>query len=148
MLMLLFSVGEERYAIQSHHVVEIVPKVHLKEIPHVPPYIMGMLNFRGEPVPIVDICKLLKDRPTSSQYHSRIIVLKITTKEKGDCLFGILAEKVTETANYNPEDFFSGGVELKDTPYLQGVLTEGKEEIRYIAIKKIFEMVKDSLFSL
>jgi chemotaxis-related protein WspB len=42
MLMLLFYVSNDLYAIESSHVVEVIPRVALRKVHHVPDYVAGL----------------------------------------------------------------------------------------------------------
>ena len=51
-------VGEERYALPSASVVEVVPSVALRPVPGTPPEVAGLLAYRGRVVPVVDLPRL------------------------------------------------------------------------------------------
>ena len=55
MLILLFQLGKDRYALEASRVVEVVPLLALKHLPQSPPGIAGVFNYRGRPVPASDI---------------------------------------------------------------------------------------------
>jgi chemotaxis-related protein WspB len=43
MLLLLFHLGSELYAIESSQVIEIIPTVNLRPLYHVPDYVAGLV---------------------------------------------------------------------------------------------------------
>ena len=51
---LLFQVGKQRYLIELDAVAEIAPAARPRLIPCVPVELAGVVNVRGEPVPVVD----------------------------------------------------------------------------------------------
>ena len=51
MLILTFNAGMNRYAIDSTRVVELVPKVDLRSIPHAPPFLAGLLAIAARSFP-------------------------------------------------------------------------------------------------
>lgn len=51
---MIVSVGERRYALPSRDVQEIVQGEKIHELPFVPPYIEGLINFRGIPCTVVN----------------------------------------------------------------------------------------------
>lgn len=147
MLMLVFYIGEERYAFPSDQVVEIVPKILLRKIPHAPPYVVGMLNFRGVPVPVVDLCLILQGRAAENRMHTRLVVLNCPmTDGQESVLVGILVERLTETAYHDAKDFVDAGIRARDLPFLGGVLTHDGEVTQLFLVDKLLEMVKDELF--
>ena len=140
--MLLFYVGQECYALDCEHILEVVPRVNLKPISHAPKYVAGLLNFRGVPVPVVDLCQLLEGRPSSSRLHTRIVILR-----HEEHTFGIIVEQLTETMYRKKEDFVDAGVRMKEIPYLGGVFTEKDTTIQLVLFDALFSALKGELFS-
>ena len=54
MLLLLFHLGSELYAIESSQVIDIIPTVNLRPLHHVPDYVAGLFNYRGKFIPVID----------------------------------------------------------------------------------------------
>jgi len=147
MLMLLLYVGDKRYAMNCEHVLEVIPRVELQPIIHAPKYVPGMLNYRGVPVPIIDLCQLLEERSCSHRLHTRIIVIGYPDIQGDVHLFGLVAERVTETMERQLENFIDTGVRIKDIPYLGGVMTEGKTVTQLLLLDALFSVVQEVLFS-
>ena len=59
MLLLTFRAGESLYAVDARQVVEVLPRVGLRAIPHSPEYLVGLLSYRGQVVPVVDFNTLI-----------------------------------------------------------------------------------------
>ena len=55
MQLLTFTVAGQTYAIESRRVVEVLPLVPARPIPHPPAYIRGIFTYRGRLVPLVDL---------------------------------------------------------------------------------------------
>lgn len=146
MLMLLFYIGNERFAFGCDRVIEVIPRVNLKKIAHTPDYVAGMLNFRGVPVPVVDLCMLIEGRPCISRLHSRIILLKYPGEAGVTTILGLMAERVTQTVYHEPAEFIDSGIRIKETPFLDGVLTDKEGIIQRIMLDQLFEMVRETLF--
>ncbi len=99
MLLLLFSIGEEKYGIEATQVIEVWPALPLKPIHRTPDYIAGFARCRKQLVPIVDISKLYINKSASSRISTRIILTKVNgANDKGHTI-GIIAERVTDTVN-------------------------------------------------
>ena len=97
MLLLLFKLQDEAYAIDSAKVVEVIPFLLTQKIPLTPKFIIGMANYRAHPVPIIDLGLLLNDQPCRQQLSTRIILTSISLGNEFKKLVGLLAENVTET---------------------------------------------------
>ena len=55
MQLLTFSVAGQAYAIPSRKVIEVLPLVAARPIPHTPDYVSGVFTYRGQLVPLVDL---------------------------------------------------------------------------------------------
>jgi len=55
----LLAVGEELYALDSAGVREVVASPRPTSVPAAPEWIVGLINIRGEVVPLVDLAVLL-----------------------------------------------------------------------------------------
>jgi chemotaxis-related protein WspB len=147
MLMLLMYVGSDMYAIDTAPIVEIVPKVRLKKIPHAKKHVIGLLNFASTPIPVIDLCELIEGRPSSNAMHTRIILIKNSNPQDETKIMGLIAEKITEVVELEEEKFVSPGVKLADLPYFGGVLNYYEETIQFIKIDDLFNALKETLLN-
>ena len=97
MLLLLFKLQDDVYAIDSASVVEVIPFLLTQKIPMTPKFIIGMANYRSNPVPIIDLGLLLNQQPCRQQLSTRIILTSISLGSQFKKIVGLLAENVTET---------------------------------------------------
>ncbi|MDD5758124.1 MAG: chemotaxis protein CheW [Desulfobulbaceae bacterium] len=97
MLLLLFTLQDEAYAIDSTRVVEVIPFLLTQKIPMTPKFIIGMANYRGKPIPVLDLGLLLNDQPCRQQLNTRIILISISLDNQFKKIVGLLAENVTDT---------------------------------------------------
>ncbi|HAN73746.1 MAG TPA: chemotaxis protein CheW [Planktothrix sp. UBA8407] len=137
MLILLFYVGNDLYALDSSQVVEVIPRVILRKIYHAPDYVAGLFNYRGAIVPVIDLCHLIQGQPSCSYLSTRIIMVNYITKEKHKRCFGLMAERVTETLNKPATSLTidSGEKADQDHPYLGGIIMDEKGMIQYIRLE-------------
>jgi chemotaxis-related protein WspB len=124
MLFLLFRLGKDRYALPATQVVEVLPMLAVKQIPQATPSVRGAFDFRGRPVPLVDLTQMALGVPAREQLSTRIVLVDYPDGAGATRLLGLLAEQVTETLRRNPEDFRDSGVELPDAPWLGPVASD------------------------
>ncbi|TGL74496.1 chemotaxis protein CheW [Leptospira yasudae] len=105
---LTFYLGEECYGIGILHIKEIIEYSGLTTVPLMPEFIPGVINLRGNVVPVVDLkhkffkSKIEPDRKTC------VIIVEIHSgrdgdrKEKTD--LGILVESVNEVVSIPGSD--------------------------------------------
>src|SRR5437899_1716431 len=122
MLFLLFQLGKDRYALEASRVVEVVPLLMLRCLPHAPKGVAGVFNYRGRPVPAVDLSELTLGRPARERLSTRIIVVNYPDAAGQSHLLGLVAEHATEMLRKEMKDFVDPGVKIAAAPYLGPVL--------------------------
>jgi chemotaxis-related protein WspB len=135
-LFLLFNLGDERFAVSTELITEIIPLVELTSVPKTEPYICGLFNYRGETIPVIDTVMLLYNRPHDRKICTRIIVL---TSIKDDCItrVGLIAEKVNKTEAYDTEQISEHALTVQHTPCLGKIINDGNGEIQLIDLEKL-----------
>ncbi len=124
MLLLQFRVGKELYALPATKVVEVVPIVNLKQIPCTPDYMAGVMNYRGQPLPVLDLSSLALGIPSRKRFSTRIILVRFPWPPGcEEEILGIMAEGTSEVIRSEITDFKPCGVYPKDAPYLKGIKT-------------------------
>jgi chemotaxis-related protein WspB len=109
MLFLVFSLGNDRYAIDAVQVVEILPLVNWKSLPGAPPGLAGIIDYRGNPAPLLDLSELALGTPSRKWLSTRIIMINYRDTDAPQ-LLGLLAEGATGTMQRGEEDFLSPGL--------------------------------------
>ena len=77
---LSFAVSNEIFGIDLIHVHEILRPVFITRIPNVEEHVLGVINLRGEIIPIIDLKKKFEQGFTEITKISRIIVLEFNSK--------------------------------------------------------------------
>ncbi|MBD2206463.1 purine-binding chemotaxis protein CheW [Calothrix sp. FACHB-1219] len=144
MLMLLLSVGDDLYAVESAAVVEVIPRVSLRKVHHVPEYVAGLFQYRGAIVPVIDLCHLIRGTPSRFCLSTRIIIVSYPPQERTRQYLGLVAERVTETFNQPQTELIDSGIRVKEAPYLGGILMNEKGIIQYIRLDKLFTVAQNT----
>ncbi len=148
MLFLLFQLGKDRYALEASRVVEVVPLLALQKLPQSPKGVAGVFNYRGRPVPAVDLGMLTLGQPASERLSTRIIIVNYPDESGTTHLLGLIAERATETLRRDAKDFVDPGVKLGAAPYLGPILTDGNRAIQWIYEHRLLpEPMRELLFS-
>lgn len=142
MLMLQVFVGDDRFTVDYELIVGVFPKVILKHIPHSSPAVIGLMNYEGTPIPVIDFSYLVERRFSRESLHSRIIILARQTPEHRQVI-GLLAEGVTEMVNYEIADFKGSGLKLKQLPFINGIMSAEGGVIQHIEVEGLFNMLSD-----
>lgn len=75
MLVVMFQIADQRFAIDAHSVVEVLPLVQWQPAAGFPPEVQGTFFYRGTYAPLIDLTQWLVQRPTSLRMNSRILVV-------------------------------------------------------------------------
>ena len=148
MLFLLFQLGNDRYALDANRVVEVVPLVALKRLPQAPRGVAGIFNFRGRPVPAVDLSELTLGQPAAERLSTRIVIVHYPDGAGRAQLLGLIAEYATETLRTEPSAFVDYGVRMGSAPYLGPVVMDARGPIQWLHEQRLLsEPVRDLLFA-
>jgi len=147
MLMLCFSLGDERFALEASKVQEITPLVRMKKIPRSPEWVAGVMRYHGRTVPVIDLCMLNLTRSSARRLSTRIILVHFTSHDQSEQLLGLVAEQVTETVQRQLEDFTATGLYTPDAPHLGGTTSDSEGMLQWIDIDRLLpERVQSLLF--
>jgi purine-binding chemotaxis protein CheW len=129
-----FRLGGEEYGVNIAQVQEIIRMVEITHVPRAPHFMEGVINLRGQLIPIIDLRTrfgMPRIDPTKS---TRIVVTEIGNKR-----VGIVVDSVSEVLNIpveNVEDApeMVAGV---GTEYIQGVGKLGERLIIMLDLSKV-----------
>ena len=131
-LYIVVKIGNEQYGIDISYIDTIVRMQKITRVPKAQRHFKGVINLRGEIVPVMSIrlkMKLADDEFTNA---SRIIILKL--EEKG--MLGVIVDEVKEvvTLSSNEVEKSSG-----KGSFINGVGKHGEELISLFDINAIVE---------
>lgn len=147
MLFLRFHLGNDRYLLESTQVVEVVPLLRMKRIPHAAAAVAGVIDYRGRPVPVIDLSVLALGRSSGRSMSTRIIVVNYSEAGGALQLLGLIAEKATRTVRLDAADFQDPGVTSAEAPYLGRLATDPDGLLQWIVVGNLLPAsVRDVLF--
>ena len=116
----VFKTGIEEYAIPILKVNEIIrlKGITITEVPNTPKYIMGIINLRGEVIPIMDLRMKFNMPPKKPDDNHRVIIGNLQNKS-----IGFMVDSVSEVAQMEENDITQPPEEISDTnsKYITGV---------------------------
>lgn len=137
MLLLLFEVGGNRFGIEASEIVEVIPLVSLKKVPHAPACVAGVFSCRGKIVPVIDVNALLGESPARRLLSTRIVLVKQPTEKGETRLLGVLAEHATETLSCRKEDLQPPGIKVGNAHYLGEILQHPAGLVQRVTVENI-----------
>ncbi|XGV97161.1 MAG: chemotaxis protein CheW [Leptolyngbya sp. BL-A-14] len=137
MLLLVFNVGNSLYAIESAHVVEVIPRLSYRKLHQVPEHVVGVFNYRSSIVPVIDLCRLMRGTPSQSYLSTRVMMVSYPRADGALRYIGLMAERVIETLDKTEADFKDAGIRGQEASYLGGIMTHKKGLIQQICLEQL-----------
>jgi chemotaxis-related protein WspB len=144
MQLLTFAIGGHPYAIPSRRIVEVLPLVAARPLPHAPHFVRGLFSYRGRLLPLVDLGVLLGAGAAPELLSTRVIVVSldqdaeagIPVRQHGRQL-GLVAEHVISIRSADHTDTVLSHLELASAPYLGPVYRLGGDTIQVLDIDRL-----------
>ena len=127
---LSFRIGDSYFAADVKYVHNILEYSPITVLPRMPKHILGVINLRGEVLPVVDSRVKFGIRDTELSIDNCILVLEVTLNEE-QVFAGFLVDAVTEVLEIEDEQInappglgrdkledFISGFYLRDERYL------------------------------
>ncbi|PLX65749.1 MAG: chemotaxis protein CheW [Denitrovibrio sp.] len=97
---LTFELGEELFGIDISSVREVLDQSNITKVPQMPEYMVGVINIRGNVVPIIDMNLKFYNRPTVKTIKTCIVITEVYM---GDDLvvLGALVDSVDEVITFD-----------------------------------------------
>lgn len=137
---LTFILSGEEYGVQILRVQEIKGWNNATIIPNVPEYILGVINLRGEIVPIMDMRRRFKLDETPFGPTTVVIVVKVTNVDKTQTV-GLVVDAVSEVyriegSNIQPPPDFGGVI---SSEFVQGLATVDEKMIILLEVDHLID---------
>jgi purine-binding chemotaxis protein CheW len=135
---LTFMIGGEEYAISLLKVKEIIEYDVVTEIPKTPPWVRGVINLRGNVVPVIDLA--VKFRLPASVAGKLTCIVIIEVECEGEAtVMGVMADSVRQVVDLKAEEIEvppSFGTRVK-VDYLLGMARSGKKFCLLLDTEKV-----------
>lgn len=135
MLFLLFSLGEQRFALPAREVVEVLPRMPLKPIPAAPDWVAGVFSYRGQVVPVVDLCRLALGTPARQRTSTRLVLVNYP----GDRCLGLVLEQASQTLRCDVAEFKPYGLSSPDARYLGPIREDARGLLQRISVEQLLD---------
>lgn len=148
MLFILFTLDSERYVIDATQVERLMPLAPQppKTIPGAPPWVAGVLDHEGAPLPVIDLPTLALGRPAAQLMSTRVVLVRYP--HAGTVrLLALLLEGATRTIRLEADAFQDTGIDTPHARYLGPVASEAGGLVQWIRVEHLLpDDVKALLF--
>ena len=116
---IVVNIGEEQYGIDISYVDNIVKMQKITRVPKSQKYFNGVINLRGEIVPIMSLRRRFDLEEDVFTDKTRIIILKPEQQEP----IGIIVDMVKEVVNLSEQDVDKMAIDAQDelSKYICGI---------------------------
>lgn len=139
MLFILFQLGADHYALPAGAVAEVLPLVSVKELPGAPRGVAGLMNYRGKPVPVVDLGLLATGQPAARRVSTRLLMVRVGLRGATERLLALLVERATETLVKAPEEFQPAGVRGERSRFTGPVTPDARGLIQRVDVAALLD---------
>ena len=138
--LITFRLGSGEYAIDIMQAKEIIKMEKITLIPKAPDFVEGVINLRGNIIPIIDLKKRFHLEETEGDKNTGIIIVKIEDVDMGIIIDSISKVVSISNSDIQPPPPMLSGIGQK---YIKGV---GKLEDKLLVVldlEKLFTTDED-----
>ena len=134
---IVVKLGNEKYGIDISCVDNIVRMQHMTRVPKSQSYYIGVINLRGEVVPIMSLRRRFGLEDDVCQSATRIIIIRMQDQS----LIGVIVEVV----NISPASIEKPAFKLEEekASFLAGIGKKGEELISLLDMNAVIEEKKE-----
>jgi purine-binding chemotaxis protein CheW len=139
--LVVFTLGDEEYGVPIQFVKEIIRKPSVTHLPNAPAYVLGVINLRGQIIPILSLHQRFR---LGSENHQET---KVVIVEFADLTVGMEVNEVSEVLTLN-SDRISAAPSMAttiDSNFISGV---GKLQDRLLIILDVERILTDEEHSM
>jgi purine-binding chemotaxis protein CheW len=136
---LSFSINNELFAINVSKVLEVLQKQPITQVPDAPEFIRGIINFRGEVVPVFETRVRFRFPPRHPDDPFVIIVLDLSS-ENFTMRMGAIVDKVRDVIIIDNNDIKPVPPMSKDfnTEFIAGIYKLNDDFVMILNVEKLF----------
>jgi purine-binding chemotaxis protein CheW len=131
----VLRLGRQQYGLPVTKISEIIQMVAVTELPHLQPGVLGVIDYRGEVVPLLDLRQICEVAAQNIRLNSMIVVANSLGRK-----IGLLVDGVQGVENY---DLLEQG-EIAEHPIIRSIIKAEHTVILMIDLEKVaslFEQV-------
>lgn len=126
-----FSINDHDYALRTDHVLRVIQSVQISEAPIKEKGILGIINYHGTLIPVMDICNWLKFESTEVRPENFIVIAMVDGKHIAFVVNRIGFIEVDENNISNEIPM------IESAEYIEKIITNGADITYLLDIKKL-----------
>ena len=127
---IVVSIGNEQYGIDIQYIDNIVRMQRITRVPKAQHYFKGVINLRGEIIPVMSLRLRFNLEPDEYTNATRIIILKLESQYP----VGVIVDEVKEVINLGSDNIEKTTNDDEKSSYLSGIGKHGDSLISLLNI--------------
>lgn len=130
--LVVFTIDTGEYAFNILDVHEIIRLAEITRVPRTPAYVEGVINLRGNVIPVIDLHKRLglpAGKPTDK---TRIVIVQVQGIKAG-----MIVDEVLEVLQLSSQDVEPAPAARDNTEFLQGVGKVGDRLLLLVDLERL-----------
>ena len=129
-----FRLHQVLYALDIRHVQEIIKVVPATAVPHTPRWVAGVINLRGQIMPLLDLALLLHLRSKPSPGSERFVILRGT-----QYALALMVDNVHEVLRLPLQQLETSPVTTLHKDYIQAICRHQEQFVIVLDVAKIMQ---------
>jgi purine-binding chemotaxis protein CheW len=132
-----FYVGDLLVGADIRQVEEINRQMDVTPLPHVPPFVLGVLNLRGNVVTVVDLRTILGVKPDGQSRPSHNVIIRFEGER-----IGLAVDRIADVVRTTTDaiDELPANFDTMDTRFLQGVCAMENELLLVLDVQEALSL--------
>lgn len=132
---IVIKLGSEQYGIDIKYIDNIVRMQHITRVPKVADYLKGVINLRGEVIPVMSLRRKMELEADEITKATRIIILKL--EQHGT--IGIMVDAVKEVVTLRSDEIEKVTYDAKEDKinFVNGIGKNGNELISILDLNAV-----------
>lgn len=142
-----FILGKELFGVSVNSIREVIKYSRVFTVPRTPEYIRGVINLRGEVVPVIDLYSRFYDNRGHVDENTSIIIVELTEDDEKTTI-GVMIDSVNAVTGLvvdSIEDAPETGNRIR-MDFIEGIGKDGNQFIILLDIAKILNIEELSDF--
>ena len=139
--LLTFLLGQEYFAVNVTKVLEVLEKQHITKVPQTPSHILGIINFRGDILPVVDTRQKFNLPSQDTEEKNYVIVYDISSNNN-KFIIAATADAVKDVIEIRDNEIKpvpEMGISY-NTKFISGAIRQNENFILLLDIEKVFSL--------
>ncbi len=135
--LVVVRLDRERYGVPIEHVHEIIRMQEVTRIPRAPAFVEGVINLRGQVIPVIDLRKRFGLPHAERNGAARIVVVEMNGSRVGVVVDAVLEVlRLPNNSVVPPEELLAAS----EVAFLQGVAKQGDDLILLLDLQRVLEV--------